>query len=75
MFVPTLLRATPAQVEALIQQALVPFDPTNHAAKHPSGGIVTLTERMRDDGVDMTTDLPPGTMPARPVFCWYGGPG
>ena len=33
--------------------------------------IVALTERMRDDGVDVTTDFPPDAVHAYPIFSWH----
>jgi len=33
--------------------------------------IVTLTERMKDDGVDITTDFPPDAIHAYPIFVWH----
>lgn len=45
-------------METLIQQALSFFYPTIHTAKRPPDNTVTLTERMRDDGVDFTTNFP-----------------
>jgi len=33
--------------------------------------IVVLTERMRDDGVDITTDFPPDAVHAYPIFNWH----
>ena len=33
--------------------------------------IVVLTERMKDDGVDITTDFPPDAVHAYPMFSWH----
>ena len=33
--------------------------------------IVRLTERMKDDGVDTTTDFPPDAVHAYPLFSWH----
>ena len=33
--------------------------------------IVGLTERMKDDGVDITTDFPPDAVHAYPIFGWH----
>ena len=33
--------------------------------------LVALTERMRDDGVDITTDFPPDAVHAYPIFSWH----
>ena len=33
--------------------------------------IVALTERMEDDGVDITTDFPPDAVHAYPIFGWH----
>ena len=34
-------------------------------------GIVVLTEKMRDDGVDIKTDFPPDAVHAYPMFGWH----
>ena len=33
--------------------------------------IVALTKRMKDDGVDVTTDFPPDAVHAYPLFSWH----
>ena len=33
--------------------------------------IVWLTKRMKDDGVDITTDFPPDAVHAYPLFSWH----
>ena len=33
--------------------------------------LIALTERMRDDGVDITTDFPPDAVHAYPIFSWH----
>ena len=33
--------------------------------------IVWLTKRMKDDGVDVTTDFPPDAVHAYPLFSWH----
>jgi len=33
--------------------------------------IVALTERMKDDGVEVTTDFPPDAVHAYPIFNWH----
>ena len=33
--------------------------------------IVALTERMMDDGVDVTTDFPPDAVHVYPLFGWH----
>ena len=45
----------------------------------PGGGaeaifddIVALSERMKGDGVDITTDFPPDAVHAYPIFSWHG---
>jgi len=40
-------------------------------AEHIFDDIVALTERMRDDGVDITTDFPPDAVHAYSLFSWY----
>ena len=40
-------------------------------AEHLFDDIVALTEKMRDDGVDITTDFPPDAVHAYPVFGWH----
>ena len=34
-------------------------------------GIVALTEKMKDDGVDVTADFPPDAVHAYPAFSWH----
>jgi len=51
----------------LARQALGPFFPAIHTTEHPPDDIVALTERMRNGGVDITTDFPPDTMHAYPM--------
>ena len=33
--------------------------------------VVALAERMKDDGVDVTTDFPPDAVHAYPIFSWH----
>jgi len=33
--------------------------------------IVALTQRMKDEGVDLTTDFPPDAVHAYPIFVWH----
>lgn len=40
-------------------------------AEHIIDDIVALTERMKDDGVDITTDFPPDAVHAYPIFGWH----
>ena len=40
-------------------------------AEHLLDDIVALAERMKDDGVDVTTDFPPDAVHAYPVFSWH----
>jgi len=40
-------------------------------AEHFLDDIVALAERMRDDGVDITTDFPPDAVHAYSVFSWH----
>ena len=40
-------------------------------AEHTFDDIVALTERMKDDGVDVTTDFPPDAIHAYPIFGWH----
>ena len=40
-------------------------------AEHLFDDIVALAERMRDDGVDITTDFPPDAVHAYPLFSWH----
>ena len=40
-------------------------------AEHLLDDIVALTERMKDDGVDVTTDFPPDAVHAYSLFSWH----
>ena len=40
-------------------------------AEHIFDDIVALTERMKDDGVDVITDFPPDAIHAYPLFGWH----
>jgi len=40
-------------------------------AEHIIDDIVALAERMKDDGVDITTDFPPDAVHAYPMFYWH----
>jgi len=40
-------------------------------AEHLFGDIVALAERMRDDGVDVTTEFPPDAVHCYPAFDWH----
>ena len=40
-------------------------------AEYMFDDIVALTERMKDDGVDVTTDFPPDAVHDYPIFRWH----